>query len=150
MNYENMIVLVDSREQQPWGFSSGVETRRCKLDAGDYSLLGFADRVSVERKHLNDFVNTLIHRRKRFYRELEKLRAFEFRFIVVEADIKDVLDRRYNSAVDPMAVLGLSNGIMVYFNIPVLFCGKRQIACMMVENLFQLLWRRFQSEKRYD
>ena len=142
-----MIVLIDSREQRPWGFSPEVDTRRCKLDVGDYSLHGFADRVSIERKNLNDFISTLIHQRRRFYRELEKLRRYEFRFMVVEAHLQDVLDRRYTSAADPMAVLGLSNAIMIDFRIPVLFWGRRQVCCTMVENLLQLLWRRFMSEK---
>lgn len=138
-----MIVLIDSREQRPWGFSATVATSHCKLDAGDYSLHGFADRVSIERKSLNDFVNTIIHLRPRFYRELDKLRAYEFPFIVVEADVKDVLDRRYTSTADPMAVLGLSNSIMLDFKIPLLFWGKRQVCCAMAENILGLLWRRF-------
>ena len=138
-----MIVLIDSREQRPWGFSPEVDTRRCKLDAGDYSLYGFADRVSIERKHLNDFVSTVIHQRRRFYRELAKLRTYEYSFIVVEAQLQDVLDRRYTSAAEPMALLGLSNAIMLDYGIPLLFWGRRQVCCMMVENLLRLLWRRF-------
>ena len=138
-----MIVLIDSREQRPWGFSPEVDTRRCKLDVGDYSLYGFTDRVSIERKHLNDFVSTVIHQRRRFYRELAKLRTYEYGFIVVEAQLQDVLDRRYTSAAEPMALLGLSNAIMLDYGIPLLFWGRRQVCCMMVENLLRLLWRRF-------
>lgn len=143
-----MIVLIDSRERQPWGFSAKVETHRRKLDAGDYSLHGYADRVSVERKDLNDFISTVIHQRKRFYRELERLRAYEFRFVVVEADLQDVFDRRYASSADPMAPLGLSNAMMIDFNIPLLFWGKRQICSAMVENLLQALWRRLTAEQK--
>jgi len=142
-----MMVLIDSREQRPWGFSSAVDTRRCKLDAGDYSLYGFAERVSIERKHLNDFVSSMVHRRKRFYRELAKLQMYEFPFIVVEADVHDVLDRRYTSTADPMAVLGLSNAIMLDYGIPLLFWGRRQVCETMVENLLGLLWRRLTQGK---
>ena len=141
-----MIVLIDSREKTPWGFSPRVDTLRCKLDAGDYSLQGFENRVSVERKHLNDFVNTLIHQRRRFYRELEILHKYEFAYIVVEGDLRDIFDRRYTGTAEPMAVLGLSNALMIDFGVPVLFWGRRQVCSAMVENLFRLLWRRQNPE----
>ncbi len=52
-------IVIDSREQQPYTFA--CEVVKAKLDAGDYSVVGFEQRVAVERKSLRDFVGTVIH-----------------------------------------------------------------------------------------
>ena len=68
-------IVIDSREQEPYTFA--CEVVKAKLDAGDYSVVGFEQRVAVERKSLRDFVGTVIHDYERFDRELEKLSAME-------------------------------------------------------------------------
>ena len=99
-------VLIDTREQRPFGFASIrsdaytgrrpllVRTLVRTLDAGDYSLVGFERRVSVERKALADLFNTLGQARARFVRELQRLQAaYEFAAVVVEAGWEDILGR---------------------------------------------------------
>lgn len=91
-------VLVDNREQQPYAFvglvadkrqGGGpllVPTRTVCLDTGDYSLDGYGDRVSVERKSLNDLFHTLSQGRERFERELVRLSEMQVAAVVVEAE----------------------------------------------------------------
>ncbi len=62
-------IVIDSREQEPYTFA--CEVVKAKLDAGDYSVAGFEQRVAVERKSLRDFVGTVIHDFDRFARELQ-------------------------------------------------------------------------------
>ena len=69
-----MPVIVDTREQEPYGFDPKLVTPvRRALPAGDYSVAGLEWTVAVERKTLDDFVGTVIRARGRFYRELRRL-----------------------------------------------------------------------------
>lgn len=124
-------VVVDTREQN--GYSFSCPTVRRKLNAGDYSVEGLEDRVAVERKSLADFVSTVIHARKRFYAELEKLARLDHACVVVEATLRDVLKGAYPGGAHPNAILGAAVSISVDWCVPVHFCGDRQTARQFVE-----------------
>jgi len=130
------IVVVDSREKDPYTFDPArVEVVRCALPAGDYSLLGLEDKVSIERKSLEDFVGTVIRERERFRNELLKLREYEYACVVVEANLADILSGNYRSGAHPKAILGSALSLIVDYRIPVFFCGNRQAARLFVEQL---------------
>jgi ERCC4-type nuclease len=95
-------VLVDTREQLPYTFASiradanqggatiTVPTRRCTLNAGDYSIDGYARMVTVERKSLSDLAGSLTRGRRRFNAELERLREYDAAWIVCEAELSEM------------------------------------------------------------
>jgi len=119
-------VIVDTREQTPWTFEDqGLELIRAKLDAGDYSVEGLELRVAIERKSLDDWTGTVIRDRARFYRELERLRAYEFRCVIIEAGVREILAGRYKSMVRPSSVLGFVAEVAVGQNVPVYLAGSR-------------------------
>ena len=102
----------------------GIE--RVTLPAGDYSLPGFEDRVSIERKELNDLIACLMNgHRARFERELTKLRFYELRAIVVEAALEDVSKGRYRSEMKPHAALQSIFAFQVRYGIPFIWAGNR-------------------------
>ena len=74
----NMIVVTDTREQLPYLFP-GCRLSIRKLDAGDYSLEGYEDVISVERKSASDFFGSITQDRERFERELERLQSYKFK-----------------------------------------------------------------------
>ena len=122
-------IVIDSREQEPYTFA--CEVLKAKLDAGDYSVAGFEQRVAVERKSLRDFVGTVIHDFDRFTRELAKLSAMEAACIVVEADLTAVLCGLHHDAlraVAPQSLLGSSTYIAIKYRVPVYWCGSRPAA----------------------
>lgn len=123
-------IVIDSREQEPYSFDPwlAVAVRRA-LPAGDYSVGGLEDQVAVERKTLDDFVSTVIHRRRRFREELRKLSRYRAACVVVEAGLLDVLAKRYRGEAHPAAVLGSTLSILLDYGVPVVFCGNRQAAC---------------------
>jgi len=128
------VIVVDSREIEPYSFDpERVAVVRRALPAGDYSLEGLEDRVAVERKTLEDFVSTVIRARKRFRRELLRLREYETACIVVEASLADVLAARYRAGVHPNAVLGAVVSIVIDYGVPVFFCSDRQVARLFTE-----------------
>jgi DNA excision repair protein ERCC-4 len=133
---ERVVIVVDSREQEPYVFDpERVTIVRRALPAGDYSLDGHETAIAAERKSIDDYVASIVRNRDRFVRELRLLSAYEVACIVVEASLEDVLAHRYRSDAHPNAVLGATLSIIVDRNVPVFFCGDRQIARRFVEGL---------------
>lgn len=87
-----MKVIIDSREQKPYEFSDSVVK---KLDTGDYSLAGFEDLISIERKSLTDFLGCVGRHRNRFERELKRLRGYKCRAVIIEATLKKLTDGKF-------------------------------------------------------
>jgi len=121
-----MRIVVDTREQVPWTFEGqDVELVRAKLNAGDYSIDGLEHRIAIERKSMEDFVGTAMKSRTRFYRELELLRAYDFRCVIVEVGVTELMHGNYRSSVPPAAVLGFIAEITVRQRVPVHLAGSR-------------------------
>ncbi len=129
-NAARATIVIDSREQEPYSFDPRLAGAvRRALKAGDYSIGGLEDQVAVERKTLDDFVSTVIHRRRRFREELRKLSQYRAACVVVEAALLDVLSKRYRGEARPAAVVGSTLSILLDYGVPVVFCGNRQAAC---------------------
>lgn len=127
-------ILIDSREQAPYEFDCAKHVTA--LTAGDYSVDGYALQVAIERKSLADFVHTVVHDWHRFYRELDRLRAFDAAGIVVEADLNAVLrglKQDVLRGVSPQTVLGASVHITLRYGVSVFWCGSRQAARAFTE-----------------
>lgn len=69
-NSENTI-LVDTREQTPL-FNSHKNREITKLDEGDYQLKRQIQKISIDRKSLNDCIGTISQGYDRFKREIER------------------------------------------------------------------------------
>jgi ERCC4-type nuclease len=123
-----MKILVDSREQLPFSFERfpGVQNERTALPAGDYSLPGFEDKASIERKELNDLISCLMNgNRDRFERELAKLRFYDLAAVVVEASLEDVSKGRYRSEMKPHAALQSIFAFSVRYRTAFIWAGNR-------------------------
>ncbi len=136
---EEPTIIVDTREQE--GYSFSLPSVRKKLEAGDYSIVGFEEKVAVERKSLPDFIQTIIRERKRFYKELEKLSKYSAACIVVEANFRDLIEGHYRSGAHANALIGAVASISVGF-IPVYFCSDRQASCRFVEEFLIHFYRK--------
>ena len=80
---ENVTVIVDSREQTPFGLSPLLSTVGT-LTTGDYALQG-SDEIRIERKSLPDLVACVGRERSRFDAEVKRLLAFPIRILLVES-----------------------------------------------------------------
>lgn len=127
------VVLVDTREQTPLGlarFDNWISGERlATLETGDYSIEGMENLVSLERKSLKDLVGTLMHHRERFFRQLERMQAYPYRAILVEASYEDVKSP-YSFTDDVMAhpngVSGSLDALEVRFGIPVIYTSRNR------------------------
>lgn len=121
-----MRVIVDTREQTPWTFEGqSVALERAKLAAGDYSIAGLERRVAIERKSLDDWCGTVLQDRARFYRELELLRAYDVRCVIIEASVREIMAKRYRSQAAPSTILGFVAEVAVGQAVPVYLGGTR-------------------------
>ena len=96
-------ILKDSREKLGWNFIPDdfvKEMRTTNLKTGDYSLLGYEEFLSIERKGcINEFAQNLIQ--DRFTRELERLENIKFPFIILEFTFRDLLGYPQTSHLPP-------------------------------------------------
>ena len=130
----NPVIVVDTREQKAYSFDvARASTVRAALPAGDYSLAGKEDRVAVERKSLDDLVNTVIRERERFHNELKRLATYDAACVVVEGDLAHIFARSYTSRAHPNSVVGAVMSIIVDYGIPVYFCSTRPLARLFTQ-----------------
>lgn len=81
-----LTIIEDTREQTPLDFTGyrGVESVRSGLKTGDYSVQGYEDKICFERKSIPDLVGTLIGGHERFLREMDRMKDYEEKYILVE------------------------------------------------------------------
>lgn len=137
-----MHLLIDTREKLPWVFNDTVNTTIQALPAGDYRLVSSSIAAVIERKSEDDLVNTLVHSRKRFQRELAKLRDYDHACVVVESSIAALLRHEYRSEIDPTRLLDMVAGVEVDWGIPVVWAGDRPAAIVYAEAWFRRVARR--------
>lgn len=79
-------ITIDTREALPLSFDGfrGVDTVRSGLRTGDYSIQGYEDQITFERKSVQDLVGTLTSGHTRFLREMERMRSFKAKYILIE------------------------------------------------------------------
>lgn len=102
-------VLVDSREQIPWKFNKSeycAGSEITKLETGDYSLKGMEAYFVIERKGtIAEWSQNILE--KRFLNELDRLENFPFAFLLLEFDMKDVMNFPYTSSIPHYKWAGL-------------------------------------------
>lgn len=119
--FEDLKILVDTREQKPLKFKKSEEL---KLDFGDYTVGGKDYNYTyVDRKAEQDFKGTLSGGFERFRRELQRVKDFDsYLFIVVESSMAKIYKNN-------LAVPYRSSLEFVYHNMRVLnheFAGHCQ------------------------
>jgi ERCC4-type nuclease len=124
---------VDDRERIPLVFSAAVATEVVHLPVADYSLRGASDVVAIERKRLDELATCCGTEREGFIEQIERLRPFPVRALVIEADMADVVRARYESRINPLSVLGTLVKFMADWQVPVIMAGDAAGAALIVE-----------------
>lgn len=151
-----MRLVIDSREQDPYSFSRfNVETETAALLTGDYSLLGFEDRVAIERKSIDDLIGCLKDgNRERFERELARARHYDLFAVVVEATLDDVSKGRYRSAMKAHAALQSIFAFQVRYGIVFIWAGNRigaeYVTYSLLEKYLAEIQKRFEMASRFQ
>jgi len=125
-------IIIDTREQTPLLFAN-LTTERATLATGDYSVKGFERAFSVERKSVEDLVQSVTRERDRFSRELQRMRAFDFRRLLIVGTLADLEEHRYRSLAHPTAIIGSLFAFEARFDVPVCFCATPESAATLIE-----------------
>ncbi len=111
--FSNIVIYVDSREMKSEVvkrlYEMGVAVRVQNLDAGDYVL---SERVAVERKTAEDFVNSVINRT--LFDQLIRLKKFYLKPVLI------IEGNGIYGRLSPNAVRGVLATIAVDFGIPII------------------------------
>ncbi len=142
-------VITDTREQTPYIFPI---TSFCNgsivegLKTGDYSLIGYQDILTVERKgSVSEIHQNVLE--ERFDRELERMQEYKWGFCIFEFSMSQVL--RYPEGANlPMSVKKKIriNGDFILrrllelqfkYNTKFLFCDNRENSFTVLNSIFK-------------
>lgn len=142
-----------------------VFTLRANMSEGDYSLPGLCvykemgatgewsgePVVAIERKSLSDAIGTIVgttttalgeaaSNRDRFAAELERLRRYAFKCIVVEANLPDVFRAADGRRFNPESVVQSYMAFAPRFGVQVWWAGSRMGAEWYVGSTLARIW----------
>lgn len=133
-------IIVDTREKTPFEFAWAIShkqiagTEFAKVDAGDYTVKEIPNLVVVERKKdVAELYGNLVGKEKyeRFIREMERLQAYQYKFIVVEDlweslwEPKNFKFAKRNMKWAGYIVMSHLFDIMTKYNVHILFAGDK-------------------------
>uniref|UniRef100_A0A6M3IY62 Putative nuclease n=1 Tax=viral metagenome TaxID=1070528 RepID=A0A6M3IY62_9ZZZZ len=137
-------IVVDTREQAAYTFASikpRPEVIYKALASGDYSLEGYEDRITIERKSLPDLFGSTGIGRKRFEREFERLAKFEYAGLVIEAGLGDIFKRPpAYSQMNPKSVFHTLISWSVYYKVFVWAAPDRAFGEKLTYYLLKKWW----------
>jgi ERCC4-type nuclease len=127
---EEIVITTDTREQLFLDFTKfrGVSSVRGTLKTGDYSIQGYEDQITFERKSVQDLVGTLVSGHTRFLREMERMRSFKAKYILIE-HTPDILynycakhgwQRKFNTIIQSLLAYAC------HYQVRVRFCKDRE------------------------
>lgn len=144
-------IIRDTREQHPWDFASASikETIVKKLDTGDYSIEGLEDVLCIERKgSLVEFYGNITQ--DRFWNEMERMKMYEFKFVIIEANLKDVMNIPYSLNVpkavwskfkiSPKFMLRQITRMEIDYGINVIFAGDTETAVEVATSIMKRVY----------
>lgn len=145
-----MLILRDTREQNPWLFANAeIKT----LKTGDYTLSGFEDKICIERKGcVEEFSNNLVKDFSRFEKELDRMRVFDHKFIICEFPFGDVVDypnsckskkAREASRISGKFLIKRISEIQLEYDVNVMFFDDRKSAMQYVDSLLRRVYERY-------
>ena len=140
---EGFVLVIDTREQDQLFKRppKGLVCVRDGLRAGDYSIRGFENCLSVERKSLPDFLSSIGTNRERFKRELGILQGYEHKWIFLEATHEECLTFNEHSSMHPNAVRQTIASIEIRYGIPFYFQKDRHFMERHLLDLFIKYYR---------
>lgn len=149
-----MKIITDTREQTPYTFTSITprpDVIKATLRTGDYSLSGFEDQITIERKSLSDTFGTFGRGRRRFVKELERMAEYDFAAVVIEADWSTILrNPPTRSKLSPTSVYASVIAWMQRHDVHFIMCPNRAFAEKTTYRLLERYWKdhKDHNEKR--
>jgi len=152
-----MIIVVDNREQHPFTFQGIKPSKEAPapkivngtLHTGDYSLQGYEDLITIERKSLVDLYSTFGKGRERFERELERMSHMKFAGVAIEAGWDEILNRPPSRSKLPPKVIFVSITVWEQrYGVHFWPCENRELAERKTYRALERFWRDMRDGKQ--
>lgn len=131
---KDFTIAIDSRERHPYKFEGSVIKT---LKTGDYSIQGFENQITVERKQPQELFLCVGRERDRFTHEMERLAEFDYAALVIEGDLKTLLEPSPFSRVSPKTVLNSLISWSVRYGVHIFFASDRSHARALVYRILE-------------
>lgn len=132
------IILIDTREQNPWKFNvctTCAGSEKQGLKTGDYTIKGMEELFVIERKgSASEIYNNLGQAvgRERFYKEMERMKDFKWKFIFLDFGIEDIYKwptqakrlTGYKCRQTPQFIVSQLVEIQAKYGVPFIFLGN--------------------------
>ena len=144
-------VLQDKREQDGWyfgkyGYCLGMKPGT--LHTGDYTIEGHEDAICVERKATTAEIAINLGKKKdAFHAEMQRMKDFEFSFMICEFSMSDVLkfpkdsglppDRQEETRITGKYMLRSLLEIQLWYDTKILFCDSKYNGFLVCSSLFK-------------
>ena len=116
------VVLVDTREQNPFDFSrfagwfGGIKKKAIAL--GDYSIAGLEDVCIVERKDLDDLIHSFTVERPAFVDRLRRMSSYSHRLLVITAALSQIKSPYAHSGTNPNRIIQSLIALLAGLRVP--------------------------------
>ena len=124
---EEVVIVVDSREQFPYDLAP-MRIIKAGLATGDYRIRGLESHIVIERKELSDLISCIGPELARFKRELQRMKGYPDRAVLVEASWADLASGNYRSRMNPESAMSTIAAWSGEFAVPFMMLGDRENA----------------------
>ncbi len=129
MSGERVELIVDHREKRTrtfeWLKTFDADITEKQLDVADYIV---SDRIGIERKTVDDFLNSIFS--KRLFEQLEKLTGtFEKPLLIIEGDPSHLFELRN---VHPNAIHGALSSITIDYGVPIIWSHSPKVTASQI------------------
>ena len=132
--FTDAMIVIDVREKLPYAFTGAVTK---SLKAGDYTVVGYENRVAIERKSKADAYRSVGYARERFKREIKRLADYEYAAVVIESSLPAFLNPPPFGELHPHAAIGTLLSWSVRYRLPLFFAGDREHAEALTRKLLE-------------
>ena len=123
-------IVIDSREQDPLPVRNAVVDG---LYTGDYSVRGFEDYITIERKSIPDLVSSVTSDRERFENECRRMKGYLFRRLLIIGSYADLRSGNYRSRTKPKSVVNTLWAWQARYDLPFVFVDTPDEGARLVE-----------------
>jgi ERCC4-type nuclease len=141
-------ILIDSREKTAFPLPDGVTWEVHGLREGDYATRKLLPFARCERKSVGDYSSSISHEADRFDREMIRLRAYRWRFVIVEGSLREFAEVGRVSLVHFNAIVGSVCSLYARHGVPTFFADTPETAGRMLCGIFRRLEEECAKERR--
>lgn len=144
---DNFTIIIDTREQLPFlfsGFSCGA--KRGALKTGDYSIEGFEEEFTIERKSKSDLYGSFGKGRDRFEREFSRMKDFKYSAMVIEDSFQGLKKAPFKSKIHPNSVIQSILSWSIRYGVFIFTPGNREEAEKLIYDLCEKYLRNKESK----